>query len=178
MPRPKPVDPSADPAIVRTLLAVARLAHAEVERAGFLNDDLPELALATVARWCDGKATDDDVRAALKALRPPDAGHGSDDHVPPTSLPRVDTTALERASKGGVIRATATAISALTVLRRSGANASQLAARATTPRRSGPCHCAVPRRLITMSTEIHVRSGRHASLSARSSATDSVCARP
>ena len=44
------------------------MAHAEVERAGLLNDDVPEQVLATVARWCDGAATVAEVRAARRAV--------------------------------------------------------------------------------------------------------------
>ena len=53
-----------DVATARALLTVARMVHAEVERAGLVIDDVPELAFATVARWCEGDATAVEVQAA------------------------------------------------------------------------------------------------------------------
>lgn len=66
-----------DPATVRALIAVARLAHAEVERAGLLADDAPEQVLAAVARWCEspGEATEAEVREAACELTGSQSGH-------------------------------------------------------------------------------------------------------
>lgn len=64
----------ADPAVARALLAVARMVAAELERAALVADDVPELVLATVARWCDGAATEAEVRAVRGALYAPRPG--------------------------------------------------------------------------------------------------------
>jgi hypothetical protein len=44
---------------------VASLVVSEAERAGHLDDDRPELALAELRRWCDGEGSPDAVIAAL-----------------------------------------------------------------------------------------------------------------
>ncbi len=67
------VDPPPDPRIARSLVAVARHVHDEFERAGRLTDDVPELVLATVTRWCRGEATVAEVRAARAELYAPRA---------------------------------------------------------------------------------------------------------
>lgn len=66
---------AADPGAARALLAVARLVHAECERAGVVVDDRPELVLTAVARWCEGTATADELRALRNDLYAPGPGY-------------------------------------------------------------------------------------------------------
>lgn len=60
--------PAVDRDVARALLACARLAHDEVERAGLLTDDTAEPVLAAVARWLRGEATDDEVNAVRNVM--------------------------------------------------------------------------------------------------------------
>jgi hypothetical protein len=55
-------------AVALALCAVARAALDACERAGAVDDDRPELALATLERWCRGEATRADVRRARAGL--------------------------------------------------------------------------------------------------------------
>lgn len=68
--------PFADPLPrARAMLAVSRLVVRELERAGRLADDRPELCLATLERWLDGDETLAAVHDALDTM----AGAVSDD---------------------------------------------------------------------------------------------------
>ncbi len=68
--------PLEDPAArARAMLAVSRLVVRELERAGRLADDRPELCLAALARWLDGEGSLGDVHEALDTM----AGAVSDD---------------------------------------------------------------------------------------------------
>lgn len=66
----------SDPPAVRALVAVARLVLIEVERAGMMRDDRPEIALSEVERWCDGKASLPDVMGALDQVASATWEHG------------------------------------------------------------------------------------------------------
>jgi hypothetical protein len=64
----------ADPATARALLAVARHARDALERAGLVTDDVPDAVLAAVSRWCDGVASDAEVRGARAEVYAPREG--------------------------------------------------------------------------------------------------------
>lgn len=61
--------PFADPLRrARAMLAVSRLVVRELERAGRLADDRPELCLATLERWLDGEESLAAVHDALDTM--------------------------------------------------------------------------------------------------------------
>lgn len=58
--------PAEDTRAIRAEIAVARMVLIELERAGQLSDDRPELALRAVERWCEGEGSIVDVMEALE----------------------------------------------------------------------------------------------------------------
>jgi hypothetical protein len=66
---PAPTLPIEHPHLrARAMLAVSRLVVRELERAGRLADDRPELSLATLERWLDGEEPIAAVHEALDTM--------------------------------------------------------------------------------------------------------------